>query len=95
MKKHLDVMGGPKKQFNVRMPLSLRSEIEQLAKARGMKVSQVALSLLEEAVINKCPHCHWGMAPGGTLLRPKPCRFCFGIGRRDLARIHRKQARNK
>lgn len=85
-----NLMDGPKKQFNLRMPLTLHREIEILAKVRGMKRTQVALAFLEEAAVNKCRRCHWGLAPGSTKLRPKPCRYCFGTGRLDHARMHRK-----
>jgi hypothetical protein len=85
-----DLMGGPKRQFNLRMPVTLRAEIGDLASARGMKPSQVALGLLEEAVVNRCRRCHGGMAPGGTPLHPKPCRFCSGTGRLDIVMVERR-----
>lgn len=88
-----DLMGGPKKQFNVRMRLTLLAELGRLAKERGLKVSQVALGLLEEALVNRCRRCRLGLAPGSTRLRPKPCRFCLGTGRRDIALKERRLAR--
>lgn len=88
-----DLMGGPKKQFNVRMPNTLRKDICELASARGMTPSEVALALLEKAVRNACRRCRGGMAPGGTPLNPKPCRFCFGTGRRDIAKAMRRARR--
>ena len=76
------LLAGPKRQWNLRMRVSLLDELRELASARGMHVSQVALSLLNEALVNRCRRCRMGMAPGGTRLHPKPCRFCFGTGRR-------------
>jgi hypothetical protein len=88
-----DIMGGPKKQLNLRMRLTLRDEIRKLADARGIEPTQAALGLLEEAIVNKCPRCHFGLAPGSTILHPKPCLFCFGTGRLDQARAHRRAAK--
>lgn len=88
-----NLMEGPRKQFNVRMKNTLLKEIGILASARGMKPSEVALSLLEKAVVNACRRCRGGMAPGGTRLNPKACGFCFGTGRLDIARAERR-ARN-
>jgi hypothetical protein len=85
-----DLMGGPKKQFNLRMPITLRNEINELAQARRLKPSQVALGLLEKAVVNRCTRCRGGLAPGSTALHPKPCRFCFGTGRKDIAKAMRR-----
>ncbi len=84
--------GGPKRQFNVRMPVSLRNEMEALANARGIKETKLALAILEDAVFNKCRRCAWGLAPGSTILHPKPCRFCRGTGRLDIAKADRKAA---
>jgi hypothetical protein len=89
-----DLMEGPKKQFNVRIPNTLRREIGELASARGLTPSQVALGLLEEAVVNRCRRCRGGLAPGSTILHPKPCRFCFGSGRLDIARAERRMMRS-
>src|SRR3990170_3637705 len=87
------LMGGPKRQFNVRMKVELLKGLGELASQRGLKVSQVALAILEEAVVNKCRRCHWGLSLGSTPLRPKPCQFCQGTGRLDIARLDRKLAR--
>lgn len=88
--KKLPLMEGPKKQFNLRMPSTLRREIDELASARDLKPSQVALGLLEKAIVNRCRRCKGGLASGSTLLHPKPCRFCFGTGRIDLAKAERR-----
>lgn len=88
MKKPL--MEGPKKQFNVRMPVQLLRDLDELASARGMRPSAVFLALLEEAVRNCCRRCRGGLAPGSTVFRPKACPFCFGTGRRDLAKAERR-----
>jgi hypothetical protein len=85
-----DLMGGPKRQFNVRMPVTLHMEIEEFASARGLKPSQVALDLLEDAAVNRCQRCNGGLATGSTRLHLKPCRFCFGTGRRDIAKVQRR-----
>lgn len=91
MKIKKDIMGGPKKQFNLRMPIQLRRDINELASARNLKPSQVALGLLEKAVVNACHRCRGGLEIGSTPLHPKSCRFCFGTGRRDIAKIMRKE----
>jgi hypothetical protein len=84
--------GGPKRQFNVRMPVSLRSEIEALAKARGVKVTKVALALLEDAVFNKCRRCAWASPPAARSFIQS--RFCRGTGRLDVAKADRKAAKS-
>jgi hypothetical protein len=89
-----NLMKGPKKQLNLRMRLTLRDEIRKLADARGILPTQAALGLLEEAILNKCGRCHFGLAPGSTVLHPKPCRFCLGTGRLDQARAHRRAAKS-
>lgn len=87
------LVGGPKRQWNIRMSVSLRGELEALAKARGLKVSKVVLAFLLEAAANRCRKCRWGLAPGSTRLHPKPCQYCNGTGRLDHARLDRKNAR--
>lgn len=84
--------GGPKKQWNLRMPISLRNELAAFAKARGLQLSEAAMGLLLEAVANRCRRCRGGLTLGSTLLRPKPCRYCKGTGRLDHAKLDRKIA---
>lgn len=84
------LMEGPRKQWNLRMPVRLLEDLRELASQRDLRVSTVFLALLEEAVVNACRRCRGGLAPGSTVLRPKACRFCFGSGRRDLAQAERR-----
>jgi hypothetical protein len=77
----------PTKQLNLRLPLPLIKMIGELAAARRMKPSAVFLEILKDAVKNRCRRCRGGMAQGGTALHPKPCIYCYGTGRRDLAKV--------
>lgn len=77
----------PTKQLNLRLPLPLIKAIGELASNRNMKPSAVFLEILEDAVKNRCRRCRGGMAPGGTALHPKACIYCYGMGRRDLAKV--------
>jgi hypothetical protein len=87
------LMAGPKRQFNLRIKVTLLNELHELALRRGLKLSKVALLLLVDAVLNKCRRCHWGLVIGSTPFKSKPCRFCRGTGRLDMARLDRKLAR--
>lgn len=83
----------PKKQLNLRLPIRLIRQIYELASAKKAKPSAVFLELLEDAVKNRCHRCRGGMAPGGTLLHPKPCEACYGTGRKDLGKRLRENSK--
>ena len=57
------LLAGPKRQWNLRMRVSLLDELGKLASALGMRVSQVALALLNEASSTGAAGAGWAWPP--------------------------------